>query len=132
MAPRFPALETDVFPTYPHETMDEAKLRIFKEEIMAAIQTDQKFNELRLSIGRLVSHVESEQKMQVEHGKQITALEEELIGTAKEDGLRAKVKTIHDHFVEGKRTRNAILVGVVGLVIERGAAIVSALMKHVP
>ncbi len=99
---------------------------------MAAIQTDQKFNELRLSIGRLVSHVESEQKMQVEHGRQITALEEEVIGTSKDEGLRSKVKTIHDHFVEGKRTRNAILVGVVGLVLERGVTLISALMKHVP
>lgn len=96
--------------------MELEHLKQTKEEILSALQTDQKLNEMKIQMARLISHIESEQRVSQAHGVSIIALQDEVVGTVKDEGLRTKVKTIGEYLRDRKRQNNVIFACVIGLV----------------
>lgn len=68
--------------------MDSDELKKFKEEIITLLNGDQKLWELKLQIERLMSHVESEQRVTEDHGKRIHEISGAVLDTNESVGLR--------------------------------------------
>lgn len=112
--------------------MDAEALKKFREEVLERLDTDKNINDIKLQVGRLVSHYESEvdnRQIMVEKLKEI---DKELAGTASTVGLRTKVKTVEDYLLERKKQNNAIFLCVIGLVLKSGWEIIQSALQHKP
>lgn len=114
--------------------MDVESLKKLGEEIAATLDKEgHPLFELKLQIGRLLSHLESEQRVTVRMEKQLDVHEKALFGDRndlkKTPGIVAGVNNLVENHTENRKRLNTVLMAVVTLVVIEGAKLLFANIK---
>lgn len=107
--------------------MDAQQFKEFKEEILNALDQNEKMWGFKAQMERLMSHVESELRTSVEHGRNIILLKDAIEDTNTSEGLRTKVRTHDKMFEQQKWMLRAIIICILPIL---GKAIWEMLTKH--
>ena len=102
--------------------MDAQAFKQFKEEILQILEGNEKLWGLKVQMERLISHVESELRTSVEHGRKITAMEDAINDSndGKSKGIRSRVREHEEYLKEVKWLLRFGVGSVVALVIKAG------------
>ncbi len=108
--------------------MDSEHLKLLGEEIAKTLDAEgQPLFEIKLQIGRLISHLESEQRVTVRMEKQMDVHEKALFGDQADlkgkPGIVNGVNKLVESYTEGRKRHNAVLMLLIALVITKFAEI---------
>lgn len=88
----------------------------FKSDLFKLIESEQKLWAFKEQIGRLLSHAESEQRISVNHGKNIDELTGAVFDTNTTVGLRTWRRETEDLIRELKWMVRVIVTAILGLI----------------
>lgn len=107
--------------------MTPLDFQTFKTELLKLMESEERLWGFKEQVNRLISHVESEQRITIDHGKDLTEIKGAVFDTNTSVGLRTWRRETEDLIRELKWMVRALVTAILGLI---GNSIWQALTHH--